>query len=233
MTAHIRAETIDPDHVATLSKKTLEDVLRKKIGFQGVVVSDSLVMQGILQECPSVEEAVLRAFEAGCDILLLGGRQLMGSEKVELTPEQIVNIHQTLVTAVKTERIALSRLDASVRRILTLKEKYGLFKPISFPTVKTAEHEALAQKVAALSVKMMHNRLPPQFSLDQQKVMTLAPQALSTEIAWEGEKVFTKSLILRKKKLKPSFLAQKKWIRLFSYLSTPGNLKPSRSCLAR
>lgn len=81
MTAHIRADSIDPDHVATLSKKTLQDLLREEMGFKGVVVSDSLVMQGVLQECPSVEEAAVRAFEAGCDILLLGGRQLVGSEK--------------------------------------------------------------------------------------------------------------------------------------------------------
>ncbi len=215
MTAHIRADSIDPDHVSTLSKKTLQGLLRDKIGFKGVIVSDSLVMQGVLQECPSVEEATVRAFEAGCDILLLGGRQLIGSEKKELTPEQIVQVHKTLVTAVKTGRISKDRLDASTRRILQLKEKYGLFKTIPLTAdniaqhIKTPAHEALAQKIAELSVRTLHNHLPPKFSLAGRKTLTIALQALQPEIDWQGEKSFFKEFNPSEKEI-TDFLAQAK-----------------------
>lgn len=196
MTAHIRAEAIDPDHVATLSSKTLQDLLRKKIGFKGVVFTDSLVMQGVLKECPSIEEASVRAFEAGNDILILGGRQLIGSEKIELTPEQVLQIHKALVNAAKTQRISRNRLDTSVRRILELKEKYGLFKPLSLSSqtitqhIKTPAHEALAQKIAALSVRMVHNHLSS--PLQKQKTLTIALQTLQPQIDWPGEKIFFK-----------------------------------------
>lgn len=129
MTAHILIPALDPEHCSTLSKKTL-DYLREQIGFQGVILSDSLVMEGVLKRCGgSVDEVVVQAFNAGCDILILGGRQLIGSNRVELTMADIRRIHKTLVLAVKSGRVSEEALDRSVNRILKLKEKYIDIKP--------------------------------------------------------------------------------------------------------
>jgi beta-N-acetylhexosaminidase len=119
MTAHIFVPALDPEHCATLSEKTLT-YLRNTIGFQGAIVADSLVMGGILKQVPTVDEAAIRALQAGCDILLLGGRLLNG-EQVELTASDVQRIHSSIVQAVQTGRVSEARLNQAVERILKLK----------------------------------------------------------------------------------------------------------------
>jgi len=120
MTAHILVPALDPEFPATLSKKTL-DYLREEIGFEGVIVSDSLVMQGVLKKCGSIEEAAIQAINAGCDLLILGGRYLIGKEKRELSVSEIQQIHEALVKAALHGRIPLARIDDAVARVLALK----------------------------------------------------------------------------------------------------------------
>lgn len=127
MTAHLVVPAFDPDRCATLSKKVITELLRKDMGFSGVVITDSLVMQGVLDCCEgSVEEASLHALNAGCDILLLGGRQLSGENPHDLSAEEISRIHKSLVEAVKNGSLSEERLDEAVQRILNLKNLSGL-----------------------------------------------------------------------------------------------------------
>lgn len=121
MTAHLMVPALDPENCSTLSKPTL-DILRA-MGAK-VIIADSLVMKGVLQQTGgSVIEAAIKAFNAGCDILLFGGKRLEGSEEVELGVRDIRQIHGELVAAVKAGRITEERLSASVERILQLKER--------------------------------------------------------------------------------------------------------------
>jgi beta-N-acetylhexosaminidase len=154
MTAHILVPALDPEHCSTLSKKTL-DYLKKEIGFQGVIISDSLVMEGVLKKCGSIDEAAIQALNAGCDILTLGGKQLVGGNtKVELTVSDIRRIHHSLVEAVKTGRVSEERLNQAVEKVVQLKNRY-LLKPQEIKqSVKTKEHQALAQAIAALSLQV-------------------------------------------------------------------------------
>ena len=115
MTAHLLVPALDPEKCSTLSEKTLT-YLRKKIGFKGVIISDSLVMQGVLKQCSTIDEAVIQAFIAGCDLLLLGGGKLSG--------EDIRRIHSSLIEAIKSGRISEERLNESLVRILKLKKRY-------------------------------------------------------------------------------------------------------------
>ena len=69
MTAHILVPAFDAESCSTLSEKTLS-YLRQTIGFQGVIVSDSLVMEGVLKKCQTVDEAAIQALIAGCDLLI-------------------------------------------------------------------------------------------------------------------------------------------------------------------
>jgi len=126
MTAHLLVDALDPHNCTTLSRTSL-DFLRNEIGFEGVIITDSLVMEGLLNTCPSLEEAALRAFNAGCDIILLGGKQLIGNKKgLELSVEDVLRIHQAFVTAVKDGRISEDRLNQSVTRICSLKDSFLL-----------------------------------------------------------------------------------------------------------
>lgn len=123
MTAHILVPEIDPEHCATASK-TIINILREEIGFNGPIITDSLVMQGVLKAHHTPEEAAVAALNAGCDILLFGGKLLINAEtKLELSASDMLRIHKYLVNAVQSGRISEERLNQSVKRVLTLKEK--------------------------------------------------------------------------------------------------------------
>jgi len=124
MTAHILVPAFDRENCSTLSENTLT-YLREAIGFQGVIVSDSLVMRGILKKCHTPDEAAIQALKAGCDLLILGGKLLVGEYKgFELTALDVQRIHRSLADAVKTGRISEERVDQAVQRILDLKSRY-------------------------------------------------------------------------------------------------------------
>lgn len=127
MTAHILLPSIDASYCATLSSFILEDILRKKIQYEGIIISDSLVMKGVLEN-RNIADVALQAFLAGCDILLLGGRQLDLEGDVELTIDDIIRVHHTLVEAVKSGLITMDRLDASIERIFKCKNRWDIGK---------------------------------------------------------------------------------------------------------
>lgn len=119
MTGHLLVPALDSEFCSTFSKNTI-DYLKKNLDFQGVVVSDSLVMHGARQNYPTIEEAALAAFNAGCDLLLLAGK----AGNFELSVSQIKHIHTYLVEAVRLGHISELRLDEAVTKILTLKNLY-------------------------------------------------------------------------------------------------------------
>lgn len=140
MTAHILVPALDPDNCATLSRETLS-YLRDILGFEGVIVSDSLVMEGVLRKCACVDEAAIQALQAGCDLLLLGGKLLSGEKSgFELTVLDIKRIHSSIVEAVKHGRIPESRVNDAVFRIFKMKKKYNLnARSNASPLAKDAE----------------------------------------------------------------------------------------------
>ncbi|MEZ5315755.1 MAG: glycoside hydrolase family 3 protein [Chlamydiales bacterium] len=124
MTAHILVPALDPKHCATLSSKILS-YLRNTMGFKGLIISDSLVMKGIQKGSESIDEIAIRAFNAGCDILLLGGKQLLEEKQgYELNLSDLQKIHRSIVCAVTAGIISESKLNEAVARILQIKIKY-------------------------------------------------------------------------------------------------------------
>lgn len=114
MVAHISAEEVTHDGVpASLSRTMITGKLRNELGFQGVVVTDSMEMGAIYGNYTSVEAAIM-TIEAGADIVLM--------------PPDFVAAYNGLLDAVQTGRIPEARIDESVLRILELKEKYGLLE---------------------------------------------------------------------------------------------------------
>ncbi len=113
MTGHLSIPALEPDPntPATLSSNILTGMLRKELGFQGLVVTDAMDMGGItVRYAPG--EAAVRAFAAGADALLM--------------PPVPDAAFEALRDAVKSGRVARERLDASVRRILEAKARLGL-----------------------------------------------------------------------------------------------------------
>lgn len=112
MIGHISTPNLTGDLLpASLSEQTVTGILRKELGFRGVILTDSLEMGAIAEEYGAKDAAVL-AFRAGCDIILM--------------PEDLPEAFHAVLDEVESGRISQERLDDSVRRILRLKKEYGL-----------------------------------------------------------------------------------------------------------
>ena len=115
MTGHLNVPALEPDPnaPATLSSHVLTDLLRKQLGFEGLIVTDAMDMGGItVRYAPG--DAAVRAVLAGVDALLMPP-----------VPEAAFS---ALLDAVKSGQISQERLEASVRRILLAKARLGLHK---------------------------------------------------------------------------------------------------------
>ena len=108
MTAHLLLPNLDPEHPATLSPIVLTDLLRGDLGFDGLVVTDALVMEAIAARHGSAEAAVL-AFSAGADLILMPGD---ADDAIDSLCAAITNGHvppQRLEQSLERRRHALER----------------------------------------------------------------------------------------------------------------------------
>ena len=158
MTAHVAfpALTGDDETPATASSKILKDLLRDEMGFEGPVVSDSLIMGAVkdTHDSPGAQAAAL--VEAGVDLLL--------------DPDDPEAVAQGLVEAVEAGTLSEDRLDEALARVWRLKEdladRHGVEG--AFPTdaghdagehakVGGAEHQRLARRIARKAVTVLDN----------------------------------------------------------------------------
>lgn len=113
MTAHITTPNVTGNDLpASLSYEILTEKLRGELGYDGVICTDALEMQAITKYYGNGEAAVM-ALSAGADILLI--------------PADLEEAFDAVMEAVQNGTISEERLDESVTRILTLKQKAGLF----------------------------------------------------------------------------------------------------------
>jgi beta-N-acetylhexosaminidase len=117
MTAHTFNSRLDPDYPATMSKATIDGILRKRLDFDGVVVSDDLHMGAIVQHY-SYETAVEKAINAGVDLLVVANDKLYSPDIAPRTIELLLNL-------VQQGRIPQERIDQACRRIWSLKTRLG------------------------------------------------------------------------------------------------------------
>jgi beta-N-acetylhexosaminidase len=113
MVGHLVYPTIDPHDPASLSKDATS-MLRRDLGFDGVVVTDDLAMAGATDGGMPAEAAV-RAVQAGADLLLLSS-----------APQEQADAYDAVVDAVESGEIPRSRIQKSVGRLLEIKERYDL-----------------------------------------------------------------------------------------------------------
>jgi beta-N-acetylhexosaminidase len=117
MVAHVTAPALDtdPNHVATTSTAVTTDLLKKQLGFKGLVVTDALDMAGLTSlYVHNIGRAAVDAFKAGSDVLLI--------------PADLGASYRAMVDAVKSGEISRARLDDSVLKILKAKASLGLEK---------------------------------------------------------------------------------------------------------
>jgi beta-glucosidase-like glycosyl hydrolase len=149
MTSHLALPRIDPSgRPATLSAPVLTGVLREDLGFNGIIVTDGMRMQGITDQFGSAEAAVL-AIEAGADAVL-------GIEDIDKGFHGVCD-------AVRSGRISRDRIDVSVRRILEAKKRTGLAEcrvvPIDsiFTAVGDPASRRISERISDASVTVLRN----------------------------------------------------------------------------
>ncbi len=115
MTAHLFNETIDPLLPATLSRATIDGLLRGRLGYDGVVISDDLQMKA-LRDRYGFEETVEKAVLAGVDILLFANNSIYDEEAPRRAAAVVASLLERGV-------IDAGRIDRSFRRIMALKDR--------------------------------------------------------------------------------------------------------------
>jgi beta-N-acetylhexosaminidase len=121
MVAHLAVPALDsdPNKVATISKNVVSGVLREQLGFKNLVVTDALEMRGVTSLYPPGQgsptaRAAVDAVKAGNDVMLW--------------PTDLDGAFRAIIAAVKGGEISISRINASVKRILEAKASLGLYK---------------------------------------------------------------------------------------------------------
>lgn len=125
MTSHALYPTFDPDNPATLSSVILNDLLREKMGFKGLIITDDLEM-GAITGKNSVAQCALNSFLAGADILLVCKEQKSLLDGIDIMRKKILS-----------GEVPEERLDQSIARIMKAKKKYiKIIKKISLNKVE-------------------------------------------------------------------------------------------------
>jgi beta-N-acetylhexosaminidase len=148
MAAHVELPALDPapSTPATFSKAILQDLLRKDMGFGGIVYTDSMSMDAVARMLPP-DEAAVRAFVAGADQILH-------------SPDPIAAF-TGIRGAVASGRITAAQLDASVERVLRAKASVGLHvqRAIDLDAVPVRvggrAHQAIAQEAFARAITLV------------------------------------------------------------------------------
>jgi beta-N-acetylhexosaminidase len=151
MTAHIAVVGVEGPNAgpATLSHGFMTGILRDEMRFPGVLFTDAMVMGGVARRYGATEPLVM-AVEAGADVLLM--------------PHSVPEAIATVVDAVKSGRLSESRIDASVRRILTAKARAGLRtgRLVDLNAVDRIvdipEHTRVADEIAERSITLAEDR---------------------------------------------------------------------------
>jgi beta-N-acetylhexosaminidase len=150
MTAHIQYPALDNSTIdsitgdkiirpATMSRAILTDLLRKKMGFDGIIATDALDMAGIAHYFDEVT-AVAETFAAGADLAVMPFK-IRKNEDIDKFYVFIKAVAQTLQQKADQSEFSLAEITQSVARINRYKAKY-----ITFPKTSIAEKIALAEK---------------------------------------------------------------------------------------
>ena len=196
MTAHVTFPKIDNTKAiskqdgteisipATLSEKVLTGLMREKMGYQGVIITDAMNMQAISSHFGPVDAAI-RTVKAGTDIVLM--------------PVGLKDAAEGLYSAVKTGEISEKRINQSVKRILTLKVNRGIIKAEEEKSIAekvknaqlvvgSATHKQIEKEAAAKSITLVKNEAALPLKATQKEKVVVIGSTYLTELETEIKK---------------------------------------------
>jgi len=165
MVAHLDVPSLEqrPGHPSSLSKSIITNLLKRDLGFKGLVFTDALNMKAVAEFAPE-GEVELSAFLAGNDMLLM--------------PKDVIGAKQKITKAYEAGQISEGRLEQSVKKILKAKYKVGLhkYRPIKMDglvsDLDSLEDELLYEKAIENAITVIKNRfsLIPIRKLEKKKI---------------------------------------------------------------
>ncbi|MBI3766290.1 MAG: serine hydrolase [Ignavibacteriales bacterium] len=167
MIAHLEVPAVESNSAlpATLSPTIIQGLLRRELGFNGLVVTDALDMGAVVKGFGS-DSAAVRAVEAGADILLI--------------PQDEDEAVTAVMNGVRAGRIPQERINTSVRKILGYKWDLGLAQKRTIDmdkipdVVATPQHLSLAKQIARKSITVLKNdSILPLPRFDQKKILNV------------------------------------------------------------
>lgn len=135
MTAHVVYPALDPDRPASLSPIIMHDLLRQRLGFHGVIVSDDLEMGAIARTLP-LEDACVRALAAGADMLLICH-----------SLDRALPTRDACERALNDGRLRHTRLREAHSRIRRLKQRFAARPDVPPRPIGASEHIKLAAAI--------------------------------------------------------------------------------------
>ncbi|HEX7746883.1 MAG TPA: glycoside hydrolase family 3 protein, partial [Micromonosporaceae bacterium] len=145
MSGHLDVRALDPGTAATFSRKVLTDLLRGRLGFTGVVVTDAMNMAPAKKYPPG--EAAVRAVLAGNDLVLM--------------PPDLGAAYNGLLTAVRDGRLPRERLVEAATRVLTLKFRLAVHSTPPASVVGSPAHRDAVRRVAGAAITVLRGRCAP------------------------------------------------------------------------
>ncbi len=152
MSAHLFLKKIDPIYPVTFSKKVLTHLLREEIGFQGLIITDALVMQAITKNYKSINSSSM-AFEAGADLILM--------------PEDAHEAIDSIVDLLISGRVSIRRLEESLeRRNKALKHLDNSTDSIARKSHNPYDQASQEKEISCLSRKLIDISLECRNNID-------------------------------------------------------------------
>lgn len=158
MVGHLSVPALDPTGTpASISKPIVTDLLRKELGFEGIIITDALGMQGV---AAGGVDAAFAAYAAGADILLM--------------PKDVEAAINDIDAAIERGEMTEADLDARVRKVLSLKQRCGMLAPgfnkyvdadKVLEIAKRPETDKLIQKISDMTMTVVQGQkyLPVDF----------------------------------------------------------------------
>ena len=156
MTSHSCFPALDDRLIPnTLSDRVLQGLARKRLGFEGLILSDDVRMAAVEKKYGAPLAAVLAA-QAGCDLVIIGS----GGDNLDLDRMDVQGpIVRRMVEAAKSGELSMERIDDSVRRIIAVKLALGDMRSAAHPEkLNWTAHEAFARDLALQSVRVERDR---------------------------------------------------------------------------
>ncbi len=144
MPSHIFLPKLQSERIpATISPEIIFDLLRKKLKYQGIIIADDLLMGGITKNLP-VEEAVVKAFKAGVDVLTICHE-----------PNLQISSKRYLMKIIEEEPSLAKRVFESFERVKAFKNEFSVKELSDELDFDPAEHQKTMEKIAQSSITLV------------------------------------------------------------------------------